>query len=81
MQQIHESLKLSLAELRRSLLIVIDDLDRLTPDQVLLMFQLVKLNGNLPRINYLLLMDRHTIEKRLAAKQLGAEFIEKIVQS
>lgn len=80
LEQIHSELKQALAGLNGSLLVVIDDLDRLTPEQVLLMFQLVKLNASLPRVNYFLLMDRPTIEDRLKAKQLGPEFIEKIVQ-
>src|SRR6266540_2957802 len=80
LEQIQTELKRDLAKLDGNLLVVIDDLDRLTPEQVLLMFQLVKLNACLPRVNYLLLMDRPTIVARLQAKQLGSEFIEKIVQ-
>lgn len=80
LEKVRKDLKDALAKFDRPLLIVLDDLDRLTPDQLLLVFQIVKLNANLPRINYLLLMDPKTITERLEGKGLGPEFIEKIVQ-
>ncbi len=78
--EIQQSLKGGLAKLERPFLVILDDLDRLTPDQLLLVFQIVKLNASLPNVNFLLLMDRKTAEERLTEKKLGAEFIEKIVQ-
>lgn len=80
MEQVQKELKAALAKLEGPLLIILDDLDRLTPDQLLIIFQIVKLNANLPRVNYLLLMDAKTIADRLSHKELGPEFIEKIVQ-
>lgn len=80
LEQVQKDLKDTLTKLDRPLLVIIDDLDRLTPDQLLTVFQIVKLNANLPRVNYLLLMDAKTIADRLSHKELGPEFIEKIVQ-
>jgi Cdc6-like AAA superfamily ATPase len=80
LEQVQKELKTALTKLERPLLIILDDLDRLTPDQLLVIFQIVKLNANLPRVNYLLLMDVETIADGLKSKELGAEFIEKIVQ-
>lgn len=80
LEQVHNDLRAALGKLSRPLLIILDDLDRLTPDQLLLIFQIVKLNANLPRVNYILLMDGETIANRLKQKGLGVEFIDKIVQ-
>lgn len=80
LEQIHGELKKTLSTLKKPLLIILDDLDRLTAEQILVIFQIVKLNANLPRVNYLLLMDPKTISGRLEGKGLGAEYIEKIIQ-
>jgi hypothetical protein len=80
LEQVQIALRTDLKKLERPLLVILDDLDRLTPDQLLLVFQIVKLNANLPRVNYLLLMDARTMADRLKGKQLGPEYLEKIVQ-
>jgi predicted KAP-like P-loop ATPase len=80
LEEVQKELKEGLIKFNRSLLIILDDLDRLTPEQLLLVFQIVKQNANLPRVNFLLLMDPKTIGVRLEKMNLGAEFIEKIVQ-
>jgi predicted KAP-like P-loop ATPase len=80
LQDVQKNLKDALTKLNRPVLIILDDLDRLTPDQLLTIFQIVKQNANLPGLNYLLLMDMETIADRLEKKGLGPEFVEKIVQ-
>ena len=80
LEDVQKGLKDALAKLNRPVLIILDDLDRLTPDQLLTIFQIVKQNANLPGVNYLLLMDIETIADRLEKKGLGPEFVEKIVQ-
>ena len=80
LEDVQKDLLDALAKLNRPVLIILDDLDRLTPDQLLTIFQIVKQNANLPGVNYLLLMDIETIAERLKQKGLGAEFVEKIVQ-
>jgi Cdc6-like AAA superfamily ATPase len=80
LEQVQKELRADLRKLERPLLVILDDLDRLTPDQLFLVFQIVKLNANLPRVNYLLLMDARTMADRLKGKQLGLEYLEKIVQ-
>jgi len=47
-----------LLELPAPLLVVIDDIDRLTANEIALLFQLVKTNANFPNIIYLLLFQR-----------------------
>lgn len=63
-------------------LVIIDDIDRLTPDQALLVFRLVKSIGRLPNMTYLLVFDRDFAE-RVLTQQYPAErhFLEKIVQA
>jgi hypothetical protein len=78
--ELQEQLKVALGKLDRQILIVIDDIDRLTPDHLLLIFQIVKINAGLPGVNYLLLMDRFSVEKTLATRQFEPNYIEKIVQ-
>ncbi len=72
----------SLGQLSRPLLVVIDDIDRLTTDEILQVFQLVKANADFPRLIYLMLFDREVVSKALNAVSgdKGNEFLEKIVQ-
>ena len=67
---------------KKRFLIIIDDIDRLTPDQSLLVFRLVKSVGRLPNVIYLLAFDREFAE-RVLAERFPAErhFLEKIVQA
>lgn len=71
-----------LARLPRPLLVVIDDIDRLTTDEILQVFQLVKANADFPHLIYLLLFERDVVAKALDAvsSNKGTEFLEKIIQ-
>ncbi|WP_339607017.1 P-loop NTPase fold protein [uncultured Roseivirga sp.] len=64
------------------LLITIDDLDRLTPEEVLEVFQLIKLNSNFVNTVFILAYDREVIVSYLQDKfKSNAEkYIDKIVQ-
>lgn len=69
------------------ILMIIDDLDRLTPDELLETLKLVRLIGRLPNVYYLLCYDERTLldvlrETSLAkANELRARaYMEKIVQ-
>jgi predicted KAP-like P-loop ATPase len=76
------SLADSLRQLQRPLLIVIDDIDRLTTREILDVFQLVKANADFPNVIYLLLFERSIVCKALdqVSDNRGSEFLEKIVQ-
>lgn len=67
---------------KRPILIVMDDVDRLSTAEVTLLFQLVKANADFPNLIYLLLFQRDIVEKSLeaVAPLSGREFLEKIVQ-
>ena len=46
--------------LDQPILVVIDDLDRLQPDELLLVFKLIRLVGRLPSVGYILAFDERT---------------------
>ncbi|MFG1697468.1 P-loop NTPase fold protein [Nonomuraea sp. NPDC049309] len=71
----------------RPILVIIDDLDRVTPAELLVVFKLVRLVGRLPNIYYLLCYDERTLLDVLRRTDLvgneetrAQEFLEKIVQ-
>jgi predicted KAP-like P-loop ATPase len=67
----------------RKFLIVIDDIDRLTPDEAMQMFRLIKSVGGLPNVIYLLVYDRQLAEATVANAfpSEGPHYLEKIVQA
>lgn len=71
----------SLRKRATPLLVVIDDIDRLTATEIQLIFRLVKANLDLPNVAYLLLFQRDIVERAL--EQLspisGRDFLEKVV--
>ncbi len=77
--EVAKSLRLS----TQRYLVVIDDLDRLNPEDALLIFKLVKSAGRLPNVMYLLVFDRELTERTVAARfpTEGPHFLEKIVQA
>lgn len=80
-QQIHDLM----SDEPRRLIVVIDDLDRITAAEVRRMIQLVKANGDFPNITYLLLCDREYVGRALCASvdgytaKDGCKYLEKIV--
>src|SRR5438445_2581355 len=71
-----------LRQLKSPLLVVIDDLDRLTADEVRVVFQLIKANADFPNLVYLTLFQRDVVEQNLEKWTCGSgkDFLEKIVQ-
>jgi hypothetical protein len=89
----------SLASIRRSadealrkadqpVLMVLDDLDRLSPDELLLVFKLLRLTGRLHNVHYLISYDEDTLLDALSRTGLvgngsprrAVEYLEKMVQ-
>jgi predicted KAP-like P-loop ATPase len=72
-----------LTKLKRNLLIVIDDIDRLEPEQIRTVIRHLKANASLPGLIYLLLYQRKTVEAAFDASSSdgGASYMEKIVQA
>lgn len=68
-----------LTSLRTPLLVVLDDVDRLSGDELKLLFQLVKGNADFPNLIYILLLSLDHAQKSLEPMG-GKEYMEKIVQ-
>jgi predicted KAP-like P-loop ATPase len=68
--------------LKSPILVVMDDLDRLTADEVRVVFQLIKANADFPNLVYLTLFQRDIVEQNLERLTSGSgkDFLEKIVQ-
>lgn len=70
-----------LALLEQPVVVVIDDLDRLTTAEIREIFKLVRLTASFPNIVYLLAFDRNRIEAALEETNIpGREYLEKIIQ-
>lgn len=72
----------ALSKLQSPVVIVIDDVDRLTSDEIRQLFQLIKAVADFPNTIYLLAFDHMLVEKALEPFQAGSEtrYLEKIVQ-
>jgi hypothetical protein len=67
----------------RRVVVLVDDLDRAAPPEILAMLKLVKLIADLPNITYIVALDKERVSSAVAdtLKLKGAEdFLEKIVQ-
>ena len=64
-------------------LVVVDDLDRLSPEEALVIFRLIKSVGRLPNVMYLLAYDRAVTEDAVTRRfpSEGSHYLEKIVQA
>jgi predicted KAP-like P-loop ATPase len=82
-EKLHAELTTVLGEQKKRFLIVIDDIDRLSPDEALLIFRLVKSIGRLPNVIYLLVFDRNLAEAIVSERypSEGPHYLEKIIQA
>ncbi|MBN2310662.1 MAG: hypothetical protein JXR94_16945 [Candidatus Hydrogenedentes bacterium] len=80
--QLKRELAESLREREAPLLVVMDDIDRLSTTEIKSLFQLVKANADFPNVVYFLLFQRDIVEKALDddTSGQGRGYIEKIVQ-
>jgi predicted KAP-like P-loop ATPase len=64
-------------------LVLVDDIDRLAPDEAIQVFKLIKSIGQLPNVLYVLAFDRELAEKVVAERypSEGPHYLEKIVQA
>lgn len=82
-QKLKEQLADELKKLKTPILVVLDDVDRLTTEEIRLLFRIVKANADFPNLVFLLLYDRRVIETALQghAGRSGREYMDKIVQA
>lgn len=83
LEKLFQKLATALAQQNKRFLVLIDDIDRLAPNEALLVFRLVKSVGRLPNVMYLLVFDRELAEKVVAEMypSEGPHFLEKIIQA
>lgn len=72
----------ALRKLNRSIVVIVDDLDRLPEDEVRLVVQTIKAVADFPRTTYLLAYDREIVANALGSgvPDKGRSYLEKIVQ-
>ena len=77
-----ENLEEELIKADKKIIIVIDDIDRLTNSQIRDIFQLVKQVADFPNVIYILVMDRTVVRRALTEMHNidGNEYLEKIIQ-
>jgi len=82
LEEVREDLDKLLVKPNRKILIVIDDIDRLSSAEIRQIFQLAKMLGDFPNTIYLFAFDRSVVIKALEKVQEGkaGEYLEKIVQ-
>lgn len=80
---VRADLEKRLAELERPLVVFVDDIDRLEPEQIRALFRQIKVNANLPNILFVLLFQPSIVEEALkpVAHTEGRDYLEKIVQA
>lgn len=71
-----------LSESDKTIVVAIDDIDRLTNEEIRLLFRLVRVNADFPKMIYLMLFDREIVEGALeeVSSGSGRNYLEKIVQ-
>ena len=71
----------ALAALDKPLVVVVDDVDRLTTSEIRDVFKLVRLTANFPNVIYIVAFDRVRVEKALGEHGIpGRDYLEKILQ-
>lgn len=83
LDKLRKALEDRLRELDRPLVVFVDDIDRLEPEQIRLLLRQVKANANLPNIVFVLLFQPSIVEGALdpISDGDGRAFLEKIVQA
>lgn len=87
LRELHRDVDRQLEKERSPILVVVDDVDRLHADELVMLFKLVRLLGQLPNLYYLLAFDEETVLNLLSQTEVakddrnsGLDYLEKIVQ-
>jgi len=79
LEKAKNKLNQKLKSLGKKIVVIIDDLDRCSPDEIVLMLNIVKNLGDLSNIIYILSYDKIHIEQSLEQKDFDKGYLEKIV--
>lgn len=78
--EIRSEIRTLLEARNKPLLIIMDDIDRLSPEQTQQVFQVIKSNMNFPNVVFLLPFQRDTIEENLKRSGFNGSYLDKIIQ-
>ena len=78
--QQREKAKSALEKLGKPIVVLLDDVDRLSAVEIWEIFRLVRLTGSFPNLVYVVACDRVRIEEALSKEGSGRDYLEKIVQ-
>jgi len=81
-EELKEIVAGELRKLDRAILVVVDDIDRSTDEEIQTIIQHVKCNVDFPRLIYFLLLDQHIVQKALQSQVGGAgkKYLEKVIE-
>ena len=82
LQESKDQIVRKLSELDTKIVVAIDDIDRLSENEIIAVFQLVKVLADFPNTIYLLAFDYDVVVRALSKVQQGdgKEYLEKIIQ-
>ncbi len=79
--QRREKLRKALTQLDKPIVVVLDDIDRLSTSEIRDVFKLIRLTASFPQIIYVVAFDRLRVEDALSEQKLpGRDYLEKILQ-
>jgi hypothetical protein len=79
--QLRQKVAEELGKLDQPIVVIIDDIDRLSTDEIRDIFKLVRLTASFPNLIYILAFDRERVERALDEINVpGRAYLEKIVQ-
>lgn len=83
LEKTFEELSEKLRNQQKKILIVIDDIDRLYPEESMAVFRFLRSVGHLPNVMYLAVFDRDLVEKIVSEQYPSEEphFLEKVIQA
>lgn len=81
-EKLKNEISTALRAQRRRILVMIDDIDRLTSEEIRQVFRAVKSVGDFPNVTYLMAFDKQVVIRSLGELQGGSgeDYLEKIVQ-
>lgn len=82
MEELRSEIECELRKLEKPIIVFIDDIDRLTKEEIKLLVQLVKANAQFPNLVYFLLFQKDIVVKALSeiTSDDGSKYLRKIVQ-
>ncbi len=81
LEELRESLTEQLKALPKNIVVIVDDIDRSTDEEIRSIISLVKSSLNFPRLIFLLLFDQKIVEQVLSLSSAnGRKYLQKVVQ-